>query len=412
MVRPYGSAEHDPIDLVEAYDLIEPEYAALRKHAVMLDQPQRGTLEVRGGDRIAFLNRMLTQELKGLAPFHVRRSYWLNRKGRIDADMRLIELPDRMLIDLDYFSTIAMGERQAATESLGAYVFSEDVQIDDQTARWHRLALHGPAALALLARSSAPVAGPAVLELASNGACVVSVAGHEVIVDRFDSTGEIGLELLMAVDAAEAVYAALSVAPDVTTREAGEGWKPDASGLARRVGWHAYNIARIEAGTPLFFIDFGPTSLPHETGDETLNDRVSFKKGCYLGQEVVARMQSLGHPKQRLVALRLAQAADDAMAGALAPSAGASDDRTPDPPPVAVPSTGCAVLHVENDKSDIVGAVTSATHAPMLGGAAVCFAMVKYKHTTPGTKLLVEPEEGSPAPLQADVQPSLRFWKR
>ena len=123
-------------------------------------------------------------------------------------------------------------------------------------------------------------------------------------------------------------------------------------------------------------------------------------------------MQSLGHPKQRLVALRLAQTADDAMAGALAPSAGASDDRTPDPAPVAVPSTGCAVLHIENDKSDIVGAVTSATHAPMLGGAAVCFAMVKYKHTTPGTKLLVEPEEGSPAPLQADVQPSLRFWKR
>src|SRR5439155_17574914 len=74
------------------------------------------------------------------------------------------------------------------------------------------------------------------------------------------------------------------------------------TGRARRIGWHAYNIARIEAGWPIFNIDFGPDSLPHETG--VLEDRVSFKKGCYLGQEVVARMQSLGHPKQRLVGLK------------------------------------------------------------------------------------------------------------
>src|SRR6185436_21150893 len=88
------------------------------------------------------------------------------------------------------------------------------------------------------------------------------------------------------------------------------------TGLARRIGWHAYNIARLEAGWPIFNIDFGPDSLPHETG--VLNDRVSFKKGCYLGQEVVARMQSLGHPKQRLVGLKAVE------------ETGADEDRVPE----------------------------------------------------------------------------------
>ena len=65
-------------------------------------------------------------------------------------------------------------------------------------------------------------------------------------------------------------------------------------------GWGgAFNIARIEAGTPLFHVDYGPDNLPHETG--VIATRTSFRKGCYLGQEVVARMESLGKPKQRLV---------------------------------------------------------------------------------------------------------------
>ena len=63
------------------------------------------------------------------------------------------------------------------------------------------------------------------------------------------------------------------------------------------------NAARIEAGTPLYNLDFGPTSLPHESA--IVDQRVRFDKGCYLGQEVVARMQSLGHPTQRLVSLEI-----------------------------------------------------------------------------------------------------------
>jgi len=403
-----------PIAVVEVVDYVETEYAALRKEAVMLDQPQRGTIEVRGSERIAFLNRMVTQELKGLGPFEVRRSFWLSRKGRIDADLRLIELPDKMLIDLDAHSAIGFGERKGAAETLSEFVFSEDVTIQNQSEQWHRLALHGPAAVALLDAASVHAGGPRLTDLTPTRACVVRVGACEVIVDRDDSAGEIGLELLMNVDDAASVYDALSFMPDVQSRGDGKGYQgPDHSAgiqRARRIGWHAYNIARIEAGTPKYFIDYGPTSLPHETG--VLRDRVSFKKGCYLGQEVVARMESLGHPKQRLVALKLSDSGRDVP--------DPQGERSGEEAVPNMPITGSAVFNTgtqsESQPSppepEVVGAVTSSTISPMLGGAPVCFAMVKYKHTEPGTRLQVAAGDDSVERMLGVVQPSLTLWKR
>src|SRR5262245_1256909 len=96
VLMPYGHDERDPgIPLVATYGELELEYAAIRKHAALYDQPHRAVIEVTGPDRIDFLNRMITQELKGLSQGEVRRAFWLNRKGRIDADLRVIELGDR-----------------------------------------------------------------------------------------------------------------------------------------------------------------------------------------------------------------------------------------------------------------------------------------------------------------------------
>ena len=138
--------------------------------------------------------------------------------------------------------------------------------------------------------------------------------------------------------------------------------------------------SRIEAGTPLFHVDFGSDNLPHETG--ILDARVSFRKGCYPGQEVVARMQSLGKPKQVLVALRIAED--------------------------ALPTAGSPVFErgADGEAGSPVGTVTSSTLAPMLGAASVAFAMVRTAHAQPGTVLSV-PAEGARA--TATVQPSLRF---
>jgi folate-binding protein YgfZ len=145
----------------------------------------------------------------------------------------------------------------------------------------------------------------------------------------------------------------------------------------RAIGWHAFNVARVEGGTPLFLVDWGREALPHETG--VIARRVSFRKGCYLGQEVVARMESLGKPKQRLVAVRM------------------NDDRLP---------VSGAEVHAETAGGEPIGRITSSSPAPMLGSACVAFAMLKYASGEPGTRVRVA-AEGDWA--VGTVQPALRF---
>ena len=391
-----GSAPIPAVDVVETFGELESEYAAIRKGALLVDWPQRGTIEIGGADRVEFLNRMVTQAVKDLQPFRTSRTFWLNRKGRIEADLRLIELGDRMLVDVDIHAA------RRTAEGLAGFVFAEDFKIADGTERWHRLALHGPTAIALLREVSSALEGPALSDLQTGMATMVSVDSRRVIVDRWDSTGEVGLELVMDVGDVEAVWRRLIETGVMHNGEHESDAQVGAPTGAKRFrlragGWAAYNIARIEAGTPLYNIDFGPESLPAESG--AIADRVSFTKGCYLGQEVVARMHALGHPKQTLVALRVESRASGMHDG-----------------PVALPMqpvTGGFVYAVPEggkvEDAEAVGAITSSTLAPMLSGAPVCLAQVKWKWTPAGTKLLVDAENTR---LPAVVQDQLRFWPK
>ena len=143
---------------------------------------------------------------------------------------------------------------------------------------------------------------------------------------------------------------------------------------ARPAGWFATNTARIEAGTPYFRIDFGPTNLPAESG--VLNSRVSFTKGCYPGQEVVARMQHLGKPKQKLIGLRVE--------GDLLPVSDAQ---------VFAIAEGTSIGHqMGHQLGDQLGVITSSGLAPMLGAVPVAFAMISSRAYEIGTKVLVNAE--------------------
>lgn len=377
---PYGPPEADVL-LVETFGELELEYAALRKGCILLDQPHRGTLEITGADRLDFLNRMVTQELKGLEPLQAVWSFWLNRKGRIDADLRLIELGPRMYVDVDVHAA------ERALKGLEAFIITEDVKIADRSEAMHRMALHGPTAPALLAAISKPVAGPALSDLTPGRVAIVSIAGRDVIVDRDDSAGEVGLELLLPADHAVAVYQQLI---ETGQEHDGNGSEPASRFRLRPAGWHAYNIARIEAGRPLYYIDFGPDSLPHESG--VLYDRVSFKKGCYLGQEIVARMESRGHSKRTLVGVKCEIV-----------------DPLSQPEKRPQPVTGAQVWKADAPDGDAVGVVTSSTLSPMLGATPICFAAVKPGANAPGTELLIAADETR---IKGTVQPSLTFWKR
>ena len=226
--------------------------------------------------------------------------------------------------------------------------------------------------------------------------------GRKVVVDRWDSTGEIGLELTLETKDVEFVWRRLVETGVVHNGEHESDAQVGAPVGTRRFrlragGWAAYNIARIEAGTALYNIDFGPQSLPAETG--VIADRVSFTKGCYLGQEVVARMHALGHPKQTLVALRV-----ESRPSGMPEAAGMLPMQ---------PVTGGFVYAIPEGgaeaDAEAVGAVTSSALAPMLSGAPVALAQVKWKWTPPGTKLLVDAENTR---LPAVVQDGLRFWPK
>ncbi|MEO1511209.1 MAG: glycine cleavage T C-terminal barrel domain-containing protein, partial [Planctomycetota bacterium] len=160
----------------------------------------------------------------------------------------------------------------------------------------------------------------------------------------------------------------------------------------RPSGWLAYNTARIEAGTALFNLDFSSDSLPAETGEQTLNDRVSFTKGCFLGQEVVARMHARGQAKQRLVGLRpIGENLRDAEGFPRQPVGGTQVFAKADP------------------EGDPVGIVTSSTISPMCGGESICFAMLRSKFAEDGASVALTAEG---ARLEARVQTDLRFLPR
>ena len=410
--------------VVDTFGSLESEYAAIRKGAALMDLPQRGAIRVTGADRVEFLNRMLTQELRPqgdtLASYRNANSFWLNRKGRIDADLRITQLPDRdasggatagrddapfdlgegMIFDLDIISA------PGVVQALGDFVFAEDIALTDVSDQTHRFAVHGPAGAKLIADNATPherhPGAPSVVDIAPGQSTVVRIAGRPVLVDRDDMTGEIGLHLLCHIEHAVSVFDQLA---QHARDDFGHHNDPatDAYKL-RHAGWAAFNVARIEAGTPLFRVDFSTTNLPAESG--LLDHRVSFTKGCYLGQEVVARMHALGNPKQTIAPLRIDGPEHDS---ASPPGADSIQANTPD--------TGAAIFpadpqHPDKHPADDhkpIGAVTSCTQSPMLGGAPIALAQLKWNHHLPGTTLWLATPAGY---AKATVNPTNAFWTR
>ncbi len=144
----------------------------------------------------------------------------------------------------------------------------------------------------------------------------------------------------------------------------------------RPIGWAAFNAARIEGGRPLFGIDFDDTILPAETGE--MDRAVCFTKGCYPGQEIVARMHARKAVAKQIIGLKFA---DDAL-----PIAGAP---------------------VTDDNDNMIGGITSSTISPMRSNIAIAIALLKRPFFAPGTVVNV-PAEGS---MRKAVVTELPFLK-
>jgi folate-binding protein YgfZ len=237
----------------------------------VIDRSARGRLRLTGQDRVRFLQGMLTSDVAALAPGQSQRAALLTPKGRVVADMIVLAQADAFLVTTD------PELREKLGVALDHYVVMDDVVIEDVTAASAEGAVYGPGARELLGRAAA--AGLAPLEV------------------------PLGLHV---VGAAEAVARFLD-------QRVGEG--------ARRLDEAACEVMRVERGVTRYSIEITEEVLPLEAG---LDDAISLTKGCYVGQEPVARVTARGHVNKKIVGLRCEQPVEpgQVVAGPERPEAG------------------------------------------------------------------------------------------
>lgn len=354
---PYGAE----VRVVESYGEVEAEYAAIRKGAGLMDAPHRSVVVVTGKDRLAFLNNLVTNDTKKLAPNQGVYAFLLTAKGRIAMDMHILHSEDATLLEID----ARLGE--GLVRQLEKHHFSEEVRFLDAGSQLGRLSLTGPKASALLAK----VADGGVEGLAEPlRHAKRSIAKTTVTIFRLDHCGEAGYEIIAPRDHLVSLWQVLHEAGN------GHGEGPENAIGLRAIGWSAFNTARIEAGTPLFAIDITESNLPMETGAWYAR-AVSITKGCYLGQEIVARMHAHNSVGRMFVGLRVEG--------------------------VRLPIAGTDIL----DGAAQAGMITSSCMSPMLGGVPIAMGYVKKAYAQPGRVVEVLAEGAAMATV---VQ--LPFWRR
>ncbi len=339
----------DPTEIVANFGDPEGELAAISLGAGLLDATHRGVIETHGSDRLEFLGRMLTNAVRDLPPGRWINAFWLNRKGRIRADLRVLALPGRTLLETDDAAI------PGAIESLAEFVIADDVTIRDARPDTTRLSIVGPLAAEALARLAVGDDARSIADLSPGAVAEARLADADCVVFRDDSLGIPAYELVTPRDLLPRIHRHIL--------EAGAASDELNGPRVRAVGIDALESLRVHAARPAYLIDFGAESLPHETG--VLRDRVSFTKGCYLGQEIVARMESLGKPKQIVVALEC-DSHDAPSAGDLLFPAGSQTD--------------------SDSRPDAVGVITSSA-AGFDGAHAVALAQVRTQHADHANKL-------------------------
>lgn len=396
------------IELVDTYGAYEAEYAAIRKSAGLLDMPMMSLVRVKGSDAGDFLHRLLSNEVTSLPVGQCRRAFLLDTKGHILAELLVMhakagsgtEAPTYFYLECDRLSV------PTVLAELDKYLFGEDVTLEDLTGQYHRFSLHGPTAATWLETVAAEEATPETFGgLKPLHHQKVTLDGHCCSAYRLDQTGTPGYHVWLPTEHAAGILQRLAdavgglnpqaglaeriekemrgedarggktggdqasrvAAPDSATGDRGYLDRAKLGKVrGRGIGWLAFNTARLEAGTPLFRVDFGPGSYPAETG--LLDQTVSFTKGCYPGQEQVCMMRDRGHPSKVIVALSF------------------EDNR--------LPIAGSAVYDAAAVDAKTVGGVTSSAVGPLCAGQAIALATVKWGKHQPGTELHV-PAEGA-----------------
>jgi folate-binding protein YgfZ len=265
---------------------LQNEYHALRHAAGIVDRSARGRLLVTGTDRRSYLQGLLSNDIDALTEGSGCYSTYLTAQGRMIADMRVFETGTHLLVDLE--GSLA----QAVAARWSQFVFSEDVQIANESPSTAQIGVYGPSAASVVARAFAgdDADRSAQLEEALGSMALYAnqvrdLDGAEIHVLASDDIGVRGFDLVVPLQITSDLSASLA----------------RAGGTA--AGTDAAEVCRVEGGRPLFGIDMNEDTIPLEAGIE---DRaISLTKGCYVGQEVIIRVLHRGHGRvaRRLVGI-------------------------------------------------------------------------------------------------------------
>jgi tRNA-modifying protein YgfZ len=310
----------------------------------LIDRSDRARIEVSGPDRAKFLHNLTTNEVKRLAPGRGCEAFVTSPQGKTIGYVVMLAAEDRIIVRSD------PGGMELALPHFRKYGIFDDVVIEDLSDATFELHLFGSGVEELVRRAGGPLP-----EGADYVHVVAELGGRPVRLVRESPAGIPGLTVIGARADAAAVVAAL------------KGAGGDHLDVAEP---SAFEVLRIEAGTPVFGKDVTEKNLPQEFARD---DRaISFVKGCYLGQETVARIDAVGHVNQVLKGLAFE-------------------------PGSACPTPGSA-LEADGKR---VGAITSAIDSPWRGHP-VALGLIRTGHANAGTVLQVA-GDGAGGPVVATV---------
>ena len=255
------------------------EHHAVRQSVGVVDLSHRGRLRFAGSDRSVYLHRIISNDVEGLSVGEGNYATILTNRGKIIADMKVGVFED--FIDIETNAET----RSILYQELDKYLIADDVTIEDFTEHTSAVGVHGPKSAELMQE----IYGLDVGTLPEYHNVVHEIDGRRIICARANETGEAGYNLCTASESIEWLW------DTILTKGRAVGAAP--------IGLTALNSLRIEAGIPLYGAELSDSIFP---GEAELEQAISFEKGCYIGQEIVARMKYRGHPNRLLRGFEIA----------------------------------------------------------------------------------------------------------
>jgi len=351
--RAHGAifTERDGYVLPATYGDARAEYEAVREGggAGLIDLSARARIEVSGAEAVQFLNGLITNDVKTLAADAWMHAAFPNVQGRLLAHARVARPAEAVsfLIDTEPVT------HEKVFQTLQRFTLAGDFHVKDVTGQTTQFSVQGAGARAIVES----VLGDAFAHSGQQHRQSVSVArwreSQEVVVLHATHTGEDGYDLVCAADAAADLWEALTKAG------------------AHPVGFDAFEVLRVEAGEPRHGVDVTDTNVVLEAGRD---EAVSYTKGCYIGQEIIARIHWRGHVAKRLAGLVLEDESGELGADA----------------------------KVRTTDGKEIGRITSHVFSPRLA-RRIALAIIKYDYLEPETQVSIVAGEAELAARVAEL---------